>query len=123
MRDALDGRLLPQQRRAATRLNIDRITRALDLIVSFATTFTQAVDAADAFTNQLQELTSNSHYLPRFLDRVAAYVMTISRHIRRLTTTLPVASRPTTLQLFLPRSVPRTDRLMPFAPSSTDPLS
>jgi hypothetical protein len=32
------------------------------------TTFTQAVDAADALTDQLQEFTSNPHYLPRFFD-------------------------------------------------------
>ena len=32
------------------------------------TTFTQAVDAADALTNQLQEFTSNPRYLPRFFD-------------------------------------------------------
>ena len=32
------------------------------------TTFTQAVDAADALTNQLQELTENPRYLPRFFD-------------------------------------------------------
>jgi hypothetical protein len=32
------------------------------------TTFTQAVDAADALTDQLQEFTSNPRYLPRFFD-------------------------------------------------------
>jgi hypothetical protein len=32
------------------------------------TTFTQAVDAADALINQLQEFTSNPRYLPRFFD-------------------------------------------------------
>jgi hypothetical protein len=37
LRDALAGRLSPQQRRAAARLNIDRITRALGLIASIAT--------------------------------------------------------------------------------------
>ena len=37
LRDALAGRLTPQQRRAAARLNIDRITRALGLIASMAT--------------------------------------------------------------------------------------
>jgi hypothetical protein len=37
LRDALAGRLTPQQRRAAARLNIDRITRALGLIASLAT--------------------------------------------------------------------------------------
>lgn len=34
LRDALAGRLTPEQRRAAARLNIDRITRALGLIAS-----------------------------------------------------------------------------------------
>ena len=37
LRDALAGRLTPAQRRAAARLNIDRITRALGLIASIAT--------------------------------------------------------------------------------------
>ena len=37
LRDALAGRLTPQQRRAAARLNIDRITRALGMIASLAT--------------------------------------------------------------------------------------
>ena len=37
LRDALASRLTPQQRRAAARLNIDRITRALGLIASLAT--------------------------------------------------------------------------------------
>ena len=37
LRDALAGRLTPAQRRAAARLNIDRITRALGLIASLAT--------------------------------------------------------------------------------------
>jgi hypothetical protein len=37
LRDALAGRLSPQQRRAAARLNVDRITRALGLIASIAT--------------------------------------------------------------------------------------
>lgn len=37
LRDALAGQLTPQQRRAAARLNIDRITRALGLIASLAT--------------------------------------------------------------------------------------
>ncbi|KQN16503.1 hypothetical protein ASE89_07725 [Sphingomonas sp. Leaf30] len=37
LRDALAGRLSLQQRRAAARLNIDRITRALGLIASIAT--------------------------------------------------------------------------------------
>ena len=37
LRDALAGRLTSQQRRAAARLNIDRITRALGLIASLAT--------------------------------------------------------------------------------------
>jgi hypothetical protein len=37
LRDALAGRLTPEQRRAAGRLNIDRITRALGLIASLAT--------------------------------------------------------------------------------------
>jgi hypothetical protein len=37
LRDALAGRLTPQQRRAAARLNIDRVTRALGLIASLAT--------------------------------------------------------------------------------------
>jgi hypothetical protein len=37
LRDALAGRLTPEQRRAAARLNIDRITRALGLIASLAT--------------------------------------------------------------------------------------
>jgi hypothetical protein len=32
------------------------------------TTFPQAVDAADALTNQLQEFTENPRYLPRFFD-------------------------------------------------------
>jgi len=32
------------------------------------TTFTQAVDAADALTDQLQEFTANPRYLPRFFD-------------------------------------------------------
>ena len=32
------------------------------------TTFTQAVDAVDALTNQLQAFTENPHYLPRFFD-------------------------------------------------------
>ena len=32
------------------------------------TTFTLAVDAADALTNQLQEFTENARYLPRFFD-------------------------------------------------------
>ncbi|MBJ6123762.1 hypothetical protein [Sphingomonas mollis] len=32
------------------------------------TTFTQAMDAADALTNQLQEFTENPRYLPRFFD-------------------------------------------------------
>lgn len=36
LRDALAGRLTPAQRRAAARLNIDRITRALGLIASLA---------------------------------------------------------------------------------------
>jgi hypothetical protein len=36
LRDALAGRLTPEQRRAAARLNIDRITRALGLIASIA---------------------------------------------------------------------------------------
>jgi hypothetical protein len=36
LRDALAGRLTPEQRRAAARLNIDRITRALGLIASLA---------------------------------------------------------------------------------------
>ncbi|MBB4619775.1 hypothetical protein [Sphingomonas abaci] len=36
LRDALVGRLTPAQRRAAARLNIDRITRALGLIASLA---------------------------------------------------------------------------------------
>ncbi len=49
--------------------------------------------------------------------------VTVSRRIRRRTTTLPVASRPTTLQLFLPRSIPRTDTFVTLAPSSNDPLS
>lgn len=35
---------------------------------------------------------------------------------------LPVASRPTKLQLFLPRSIPRTDTSMTFAPSSNPPI-
>ncbi|TVV71454.1 hypothetical protein [Sphingomonas solaris] len=37
LRDAMAGRLTPQQRRAVARLNIDRITRALGLIASMAT--------------------------------------------------------------------------------------
>jgi hypothetical protein len=37
LRDALAGRLTPQQRRAVARLNIDRVTRALGLIASLAT--------------------------------------------------------------------------------------
>lgn len=37
LREALAGRLTPQQRRAAARLNIDRITRALGLLASLAT--------------------------------------------------------------------------------------
>jgi hypothetical protein len=37
LRDAVDGGLTPQQRRAAARLNTDRITRALGLIASLAT--------------------------------------------------------------------------------------
>lgn len=37
LRDALAGRLTPAQRRAAARLNIDRMTRALGLIASLAT--------------------------------------------------------------------------------------
>ena len=37
LRDALAGRLTPAQRRAAARLNIDRITRALGLIALLAT--------------------------------------------------------------------------------------
>jgi hypothetical protein len=37
LHDALPGRLSPQQRRVAARLNIDRITRALGLIASIAT--------------------------------------------------------------------------------------
>jgi hypothetical protein len=32
------------------------------------TTFTQAVDAADTLTDQLQDLTGNPRYLPRFFD-------------------------------------------------------
>src|SRR4051794_37373866 len=38
----------------------------------------------------------------------AAQAMTVSRRIRRRRTTFPALSRPTTLQLFLPRSTPRT---------------
>lgn len=37
LRKALDGRLTERQRRAAARLNVDRITRALGLIASIAT--------------------------------------------------------------------------------------
>ena len=37
LREALAGRLTPAQRRAAARLNIDRITRALGLIAAIAT--------------------------------------------------------------------------------------
>ncbi|MGN7161178.1 hypothetical protein [Sphingomonas sp. SAFR-052] len=37
LRAALDGRLTPEQRRAAARLNIERVTRALGLIASLAT--------------------------------------------------------------------------------------
>lgn len=36
LRAALDGRLSPAQRRAAARLNIDRVTRALGLVASLA---------------------------------------------------------------------------------------
>ena len=37
LRDALTGRFTPEQRRAAARLNIDRLTRALGLIASLGT--------------------------------------------------------------------------------------
>src|SRR3954469_24615310 len=49
---------------------------------------------------------------------LAANANTVSRRIRRFITTLPAASSPTTLQLFLPRSMPRTaicmDPLLPL---------
>lgn len=51
--------------------------------------------------------------------KVAAQVMTVSRRIRRRKTTLPVASSPNTLQLFLPSSIPSTDTGMNFAPPQT----
>ena len=37
LRDALTGRFTPEQRRAAARLNIDRLTRALGMIASLGT--------------------------------------------------------------------------------------
>src|SRR5215218_5815183 len=47
----------------------------------------------------------------------AANLMTPSRLRRRRRTTRPAASSPTTLQLFLPRSIPSTAICMVFAPA------
>src|ERR1700732_4871761 len=41
-------------------------------------------------------------------DSLAARATMLSRRIRRRSTTRPVGSSPTTLQLFLPKSIPRT---------------
>lgn len=73
--------------------------------------------------NESRPHTSLGWMTPVEYASAAAYVMTVSRRIRRRTTTLPVASSPTTLQLFLPRSIPRTGTSMTFAPSSNDLLS
>jgi len=40
------------------------------------------------------------------VDSLAQKAITVSRRMRRLTDTFPIKSRPTRLQLFLPRSIP-----------------
>ena len=61
-----------------------------------------------------------SHFLPHLTHpgSFSPKAITASRRMRRRSTTRPAASSPTRLQLFLPRSIPRTAIVIVPLPSS-----